>query len=110
MFVLTINVFDKSLICKGYGKKAVIKECLNRLLLPLLFAFAFFCGIKDNAAQTNRDSILIEELTETLREQFRSRQLDSAWVLVDTIKYIARKSGMQVKPADCPRDATGNTI
>ncbi len=82
------------------AKKAVIKECLNRLLLPLLFAFAFFCGIKDNAAQTNRDSILIEELTETLREQFRSRQLDSAWVLVDTIKYIARKSGMQVKLAD----------
>lgn len=77
------------------------KSLNRRLTLPVLLLFAFLCGLKFTAAQNARDSLLIEELTETLREQFRIRQLDSARVLVDTIKSIAQKADMPLKLADC---------
>ncbi len=83
------------------SKAATINRGLNHLSLPVLLLFTFFLGIKDLAAQESRDSLLIEELTETLREQFRLRQLDSARVLVDSIESIAREADMPLKIADC---------
>ena len=80
--------------------KGAIKEHLSHFLLSAILVSSFFWGIKENAAHSNRDSILIEDLTEALREQFRSRQLDSARVLVGAIKQIAREADMPLKLAD----------
>ncbi len=82
-------------------KAASVNRGLNRPILPVLLLCAFFFVIKDPAAQHSRDSLLIEELTETLREQFRLRQLDSARVLVATIEKIAIEADMPLKLADC---------
>ncbi len=66
----------------------------------LVVAMAACFYTQPGALFASEDSLRIEELTGRLREQFRARELDSAWVLVEKIKGIANESGMLLKKAD----------
>ncbi len=82
-------------------KLATGKERISRCVAAVIFLFFCVFGIQEASARNTRDSLLIEDLTESLREQFRLRQLDSALVLVDSIRSIALEAGMTQKLADC---------
>ncbi len=80
--------------CKTKGHK------VNMLMIMILL-YMHSVGVKESLAQTVEDSLLVDQLTEVLREQFRSLQLDSARATVDKIKAIAKDADMPVKLADC---------
>jgi len=86
---------------KGLKKQATGKERIAHCVVAVFFLISGVFGLQETSASTARDSLLIEDLTETLREQFRLRQLDSALVLVDSIRSIALEAGMTHKLADC---------
>ena len=69
-------------------------ERIAHCVVAVFFLISGILGLQETSAGTARDSLLIEDLTKTLREQFRLRQLDSALVLVDSIRAIALKAGM----------------
>lgn len=96
-------------------EKPFTKRLTNCIVVMVFFVLFSSAGCKCLAATGQKDSLLIEELTDILREQFRLRQLDSAVALVEQIQVIANEADMQVKLADSQANlglierAKGNT-
>ncbi len=71
------------------------------LLYLLLPALTVWSQPAFSSFHAGSDSLHIEELTRFLRNTFRSGDYEQALLMVDSIKLMSQRAGMQHKMADC---------